>query len=69
MQYKPGLLEMKVAIFSFVSTKVIQISMDGPTINKKFYQDFIENLTLDLPTAPSLIDIGSSGLHTVHEAF
>lgn len=49
--------------------KILQISMDGPNVNVKFYNDLlVQREALD-PNLPSLLDIGSCGLHVVHGAF
>src|SRR3989441_242053 len=48
--------------------KLIQVSMDGPSVNWKF----LEKLQADLhPDAadPQLLDMGSCGLHVIHGAF
>ena len=48
--------------------KILQISMDGPNVNHKFYKDLLverEASELDLPC---LIDLGTCGLHVVHGA-
>ena len=46
-------------------TKILQISMDGPSVNWKF----IELLRADVDFNSQLIDMGSCGLHTIHGAF
>ena len=46
--------------------KILQISMDGPNVNKKFFRDFVHERDSSMP---SLIDIGSCGLHVLHGAF
>lgn len=48
--------------------KLLQISMDGPNVNKKFLQD-MNNLLNDDPDAPILVNIGTCGLHTVHNSY
>ena len=48
--------------------KILQISMDGPNVNQKFYNNLLverEASELDLPC---LIDLGTCGLHVVHGA-
>ena len=48
--------------------KIVQISMDGPNVNKKLYKDLLlerEASDIDLPC---LIDLGTCGLHVVHGA-
>ena len=49
--------------------KIIQVGMDGPNSNLKFYRDLVNSRELDMPNAPSLLDIGTCGLHVVHGAF
>jgi hypothetical protein len=49
--------------------KLIQISMDGPNVNKKFLSDLKDHLSEDLKLDTKLIDLGTCGLHTVHCAF
>lgn len=48
--------------------KVIQISMDGPNVNVKFHKDIEENI-IKPEHNKSLINIGTCGLHVVHNAF
>ena len=48
--------------------KMRQIGMDGPNVNLKMYK----NLVLERrgsPDCPDLLDMGTCGLHTVHDAF
>ena len=46
--------------------KILQVSMDGPSVNLKFHRDVQSNREeLELP---KLIDIGSCSLHTIHGA-
>ena len=60
------LRNFKDATESLSKEKLMQISMDGPNVNKKFFRDFIhERDTL----MPSLLDIGTCGLHVIHGAF
>lgn len=44
--------------------KIVQISMDGPNVNWKFYKLLKQELGED----NSLLDIGSCGLHVIHGA-
>jgi len=48
--------------------KLVQISMDGPSVNWKFLETFAANTRPD-STDPTLFDLGSCGLHVVHGAF
>ena len=43
--------------------KLLQISMYGPNVNKKFLQN-MNNLLNDDPDAPILVNIGTCGFHT-----
>ncbi|XP_030847404.1 uncharacterized protein LOC115926629 [Strongylocentrotus purpuratus] len=47
--------------------KLLQISMDGPNVNWKMYDDFTREYTADL--TKSILNIGSCGLHIVNGAF
>ena len=54
-------------IENFDASKIIQVSMDCPSVNLKFYQELVkyrEEIELQ-----RMIDIGSCGLHIVHGAF
>lgn len=48
--------------------RILQVSMDGPNVNLKFLKDLKENLK-DNPDSPSPLEIGTCGLHTLHNAF
>ena len=50
-----------------IPTKLIQISMDGPNINWKFLE-LLPELRAEAEI-PSLINIGSCGIHVMHGAF
>lgn len=60
---------LKEAIHNLDTCKVLQISMDGPNVNHKFYREYTADRKTMHPEAPDLIDIGSCGLHVVHGAF
>ena len=49
-------------------SKILQISMDGPHVNIKFY-DCMVNDREAAAVGTKMIDIGSCGLHIVHGAF
>lgn len=51
------------------SKNLLQISMDGPNVNWRFYEDFSSERRLSDPEFPMLLNIGSCGLHTLHNAF
>ena len=46
---------------------LIQVSMDGPNVNWKFYRSFCEERKA--AELPDLLNIGSCGLHVVHGSF
>ena len=48
-------------------THLYQISMDGPNVNIKFFEEFLQHQKKC--SFHSLIDIGSCGLHIVHGSF
>ena len=48
--------------------KMLQVSMDGPSVNWKFLAELREDRQVD-PSMPQLIEIGSCGLHVIHGAF
>ncbi len=47
--------------------QLVQISMDGPAVNWKFFKDL--NAKIEKDHAISLVDVGSCGLHIVHNSF
>ena len=46
---------------------MLQVSMDGPSVNWKFYEKLIESREISELTG--LTNIGSCGLHVIHGAF
>lgn len=66
---KDLLYNLKDAIKHLDANKVIQISMDGPNVNHKFYRDYTDERKKMHPDTSNLVDIGSCGLHVVHGAF
>ena len=48
-------------------TKVVQISMDGPVVNLKFFEKLVNYL--EEIGANGRIDIGTCGLHIIHGTF
>lgn len=46
---------------------IIQVSMDGPSVKWKFYGELKKKVNNDYGT--TLINIGSCGLHVVHNSF
>ncbi|KAJ8931829.1 hypothetical protein NQ314_015226 [Rhamnusium bicolor] len=47
--------------------RILQISMDGPNVNRKFLRLFKESQ--EITTEKKIIHIGSCGLHIIHGAF
>ena len=47
-------------------SNIIQVSMDGPSVNMKFYTNLVE--TQEETQLPDLIDIGTCSLHVIHGA-
>lgn len=43
--------------------------MDGPNVNLKMLSDLQLHLTNESPDVPQLLNIGTCGLHTIHNAF
>ena len=62
--------ELKKNMESFGLSKVVQVSMDGPNVNLRTLKN-IETFLTDQDFSPSkhLLDIGTCGLHTCHNAF
>ena len=48
-------------------SKLYQISMDGPSVNLKVYNEIVQDRQENM--VHSLIDIGSCSLHIVHGSF
>lgn len=49
--------------------KVIQVSMDGPAVNKSLIKSLEKEIASKDPNNPVLLDLGSCGLHSVHGSF
>ena len=47
---------------------LLQISMDGPSTNWKFFDQFVEEHNED-PDCPNLVNLGSCRIHVIHGAF
>ena len=43
--------------------------MDGPSVNWRFFDLLVEDRKEGSPEAPDLLNTGSCGLHSVHNAF
>ena len=51
------------------ATHLIQVSMDRPNVNCAFLDLLQENIKTANPEAPTLLQLGSCGLHVIHEAY
>ena len=49
--------------------KILQVSMDGPNINKKLFNNILDERKASDPTLPCLLELGTCGLYTIHGAF
>lgn len=49
--------------------KLLQVSMDGPNVNFKFLRLLKQYLNDNESTTPVLVELGSCGIHTVHNCF
>ena len=63
------LLKFNEALAKMNMSNMLQISMDGPNTNWKFYDTFIQQRQESDPDILMLVNIGSCGLHVVHGAF
>ena len=61
------LLHFNDSIASINSARILQVSMDVPTVNHKFYSKLVEQRKEI--SSPGMIDIGSCGLHIIHGTF
>ena len=52
-----------------IVNNLIQLSMDGPNVNWAFLDTLEEYRKTEDPNAPTLINIGSFGLHVLHGAY
>ncbi|CAH3149087.1 unnamed protein product [Pocillopora meandrina] len=50
-------------------SNILQLSMDGPNVNWKLHELFQELISEVDENAPILVNVGSCGLHIVHNAF
>lgn len=62
------LTAFKKELSSLNMKNLLQVSMDGPNVNLKFLRDLKDDLN-NGPDSPVLLDIGSCGLHNLHNAF
>ncbi|KAE8740587.1 hypothetical protein FOCC_FOCC013887 [Frankliniella occidentalis] len=49
--------------------RLLMIAMDGPNVNFKFLREISVHLTAGDPDKPKLLEMGSCGLHVVHNSF
>lgn len=61
------LMHFKNGTSSLNPSCLVQLSMDGPNVNWKFYRDFSQERQAE--ELPELLNIGSCGLHIVHGSF
>ena len=59
------------SIAKFYLSKLVQVSMDGPSVNLKLYRDFVfdSERKSNFPSAPAMLDIGVCSLHVIHGGF
>ena len=50
------------------SSKIIQVSMDGPSVNRLFYKKLVQHRA-DAEIEQLMVSLGSCGLHIIHGAF
>lgn len=61
------MLKFNACVGKLNLAKLVQIAMDGPTVNWAFYERMETDLKLNMKL--TLLDIGSCNLHVVHGAF
>lgn len=57
---------VRVALRDLDIGKLLQISMDGPNVNLKFFEDFCSDIEAEGLSVP--LNIGSCSLHVIHGA-
>lgn len=62
------LIAFKSAVHPLNLKKLLQVSMDGPNVNIKFFRELTDSLKVT-PEDPEILNIGSCGLHTLNVAF
>ena len=67
MEHQDVLKHFHEVTKEFDHSKLYQISMDGPSVNLKFYQEIVPDRQENM--VHSLVDIGSCSLHIVHGSF
>ena len=56
------------SIMKIDSSKIVEVSMDGPSVNHLFYDKLVKHRT-DIQITQLMVSIGSCGIHIVHGAF
>ena len=59
---KDFLIEFNKSVDIINSSKIMQVSMDGPAVNLKFMQELVKHRE-ELEIEEKIIDIGACGLH------
>lgn len=60
---------LKMSLEPLDLQRILQISMDGPNVNIKMFKDFKEELKSADDLSPMILDIGTCGIHTLHNSF
>lgn len=47
---------------------ILQLSMDGPNVNNKVHED-LQREIMENTEGTKMVDVGTCGLHTLHNAF
>lgn len=55
--------------FDLNLVNIFQLSMDGPNVNWAFYDLLQQDISSETNTSSSLLNLGSCGLHVMHNAF
>lgn len=63
------LFAIKDSLKKFYLKNLVQLSMDGPNVNKKVFKDLQISLSKLDPMFPEIFDIGTCGLHTLNNSF
>ena len=63
------LKNFNIGLIGLHSANLVQVSMDGPATNWKFYDNLLKERQQEDPNMPSLLNVGSCGLHVVHGGF
>eukprot|EP00731_Ephydatia_muelleri_P000477 Em0001g477a len=59
--------DLKKGIESLQKANLLQLSMDGPNVNWKVFEDLQNEIQLE--NGKNLLNVGSCGLHVIHGAF